>query len=107
MSEYWKVTTEGDGEGKSIRTVGIYHGTKEQVAQYLHDNGIKPYYDFYFQNVPEPVTDVTHIFKIDVEVKDFGHSTVKIIPSKDAKERAMKNAALAKLSEEERKLLGV
>jgi len=54
-----KVTTEGDCEGRTIKTVAIFECDNEkQVASYLLANKIKPEYFFKFTQVCNPLQDI-------------------------------------------------
>jgi hypothetical protein len=44
----WKVTTEGDCEGKSIRVIGKFEGTIPEIVKILAFNKINPMYSFQF-----------------------------------------------------------
>lgn len=107
--EIYKVTTEGDCEGRSVRTIGIFVGTKEQIATYLVENNIQPYYYFSFYLID--IKDVSNI-KSKVKVEDDGYNRVKIIYTDDLTEKEIINnnkryKALNKLSKEEREILGL
>ena len=43
----WGITTENDCEGRSTKTVGIFKGELLDIAEYLAQRDIKPYYNFY------------------------------------------------------------
>ena len=130
----FKVTTEGDCEGKSIRDLGIYTGYIDEIAFALAD---KCYYTLCFTLV-EPtkldltpkkdtvkislnidsgawdfnVTDAMNYFKEffanrDVEVIDtHGYVSCTISTHKETIEEK-KEKILQKLSEEEKKILGL
>lgn len=99
-----KLTTEGDEEGRTTSTVGLFLGTLDQVITYCIENNIKPYYNFKASDVT--VVDVSNIEpKVVTSIGSYGRIEYKT--PEDLKVIAARNAALSKLSEEERKLLGL
>jgi hypothetical protein len=48
---WWKVTTEGDVEGRSIRDLGIHYGHVAEIALGLNDG---PCYAYKFEPAPTP-----------------------------------------------------
>ena len=56
---YWKVTTEGDCEGRTTKIVGHFYGTPADILRYLIGNKISPLYQFYFDRMDNPVIDVS------------------------------------------------
>jgi hypothetical protein len=48
---WWKVTTEGDCEGRTIIDLGIHHGYLDKIAFAL---GGKAYYSLKFQSIDKP-----------------------------------------------------
>lgn len=134
----WKVTTEGDVEGRTIRQLGIHKGYIDEIALALAD---RCYYSLNFKAV-DP-TEKNHLFptrtKVNVQLdidsgtwdmhgktlveyakeifKDrpvvvdecnyYASFTLLAQNEKEAKEKVIREKALKKLSEEERKVLGV
>lgn len=99
-----KVTTEGDYQSISTREVGLFTGELNQIITHLINIGEKPYFNFKVENVwitdcslVEPTLTVTYDRwgKITYETKE------------QSEIRLAKEKALAKLSPEERKLLGL
>lgn len=99
-----KITTEGDCEGKSIRTVGLFIGSVDQIITYLISKNIKPYYGFYADNID--VIDCSEI-KPEVEVTVGSYGKLVYTTPETLKLQAARSEALSKLSPTERKLLGL
>lgn len=99
-----ELRTQGDCEGKSTSTVGIFIGSIDQIITYCIKNNIKPYYNFYCNLVK--LTDVSDISpEVKVTIDNIGYLSYST-PEKLEKE-AKKQEALNKLTEEERVLLGL
>ena len=130
----WKVTTERDCEGRSMRDLGTYTGYIDEIAFALAD---KCCYSLCFKAIVPKSLDITPKHKSvvitldidsgtwdmrrdervkaignllrdrDVHVEDSpGYASVKLITGKKTVEEKRADA-LAKLTEEERKLLGL
>lgn len=97
-----KLTTEGDCEGRTTKTVGHFIGTIEQVMTYCIGNNIKPYYNFQ-KNTVEVVDCSSIVAKVQVKEDNLGYVTCTT--DKDLEKQAVINSALAKLSKEEKELL--
>lgn len=126
----FQVKTEGDIEGRSMVSLGIYTGFIDEIALYLAD---KCYYSLYFSKVsPEqpiyrPTSDSVHISfeyqldltenevktilknrPVEVEVGQFYKSFKISRPlSEREKKEAIKEKALKKLTKEEKEALGL
>ena len=126
----FKVTTEGDVEGRTTRDLGVYSGFIDEIALHLAD---KSFYTLNFQEVifddqPQvPTKDSVHIsfdytlkldekkvkelFKdrpVDVKVSNYYKSFVISKPiSEEEKLENIKRAALKKLTKEEKEALGL
>ena len=129
----WIVTTEGDVEGRTIRNLGAFTGHIDEIALYLAD---KCYYSLKFklaESVSEykPTSDSVNIsldytsnFSNDQRLNHFKnlfkdrdvniidgnyYNSVKIQSekSKEEIEKEKKKKALSKLSEEDKKILGL
>lgn len=98
------LTTEGDVEGKTTRTVGYFIGTINQIITYCVKNNIKPYY--YFKIDELEITDVSDLEALVSVTEGNYHRLIYQTPEDLIKEGKI-NAALSKLTEEEKKLLGV
>ena len=129
----WLVTTEGDVEGRTIHTLGVFTGYIDEIAFHLAN---KCYYTLHFKETEtkpqyESFGGMVNI-RVDSDTKGwrsedisldgirerFSDRAVKItegnyyrsfnIQSRDAidKEKIRKNA-LAKLTDEEKKILGL
>lgn len=104
---YYKVTTQGDDEGRTTNIIGYFKGTPNQIATWLQQNNIKPYHYFNFDDVKEnPVQDVTQLQE-QAQVVFERHGRVKILTSKELEKEIKKNNALAKLTDEEKEVLGL
>lgn len=99
-----KLTTEGDCEGRTTKTVGYFVGTIEQVITYCVANNIKPCYNFQ-KNIVEVIDCSSLTAKIQVKEDDYGY--IKYKTDKDLEKQAAINAALSKLTDKEKELLGV
>lgn len=122
----WIVSTDGDCEGRSAKRLGIYEGHIDEIALHLAD---KAMYNLFFSryeavvNKPGEPTGAVVAVSLDFCQNDniglidsmFSDRPVSIIPStffnsfeivgdQDAIERKI---ALSKLTEKERKLLGL
>lgn len=136
---FWKVTTEGDCEGRSVRDLGVHFGFIDDIAFALAD---KCYYSLCFKLVEPFDVSIPTATKVnisldidsgtwdmpaprrqqfvanlltgrDVAVKEGQYyASVELIKGKTELERKeyekemLKKQALAKLSPEERELLG-
>lgn len=69
----YKLTTEGDCEGRSTKELGIFIGTPEQIVQYAQDNNIKKYYQYAL--TPIDIIDVTNV-TTDKKVNISSYGTV-------------------------------
>lgn len=99
-----KLTTEGDCEGRTTKTVGYFAGTIEQVITYCVANNIKPCYNFQ-KNVVEVIDCSSLTVKVQVKEDDYGH--IKYKTDKYLEKQAEINAALSKLTDKEKELLGI
>lgn len=122
----WIVSTDADCEGRSAKRLGIYEGHIDEIALYLAD---KAMYNLFFSrfetvvNKPGEPTGAVVAVSLDFYENDniesidslFSDRPVSIIPStifnsfeivgdQDAIKRKI---ALSKLTEEERKMLGL
>jgi ribosomal protein S7 len=102
--EIIRLTTEGDCEGRSVKTVGYFKGSLDQIITYCIKNNINPYYNFKAEK--EIVIDVTEI-KPEVSVTSDSYGSLVYVTPKELEETRKKVEALSKLTEEEKKLLGL
>ncbi len=124
----WKVTTEGDCEGKSVKQLGIYLGEVHEIAFHLAS---KAYYALHFEEIPShraevlpPTKDRVCIsfgygIKPQPSLVDLKHSLegtgVKVSKGnmyssfllEDVSLRTRREEAIAKLTDEDRRILGV
>lgn len=136
---YWKVTTEGDVEGRSTRDLGTFRGHIDEIAFHLAD---KCFYSLRFSPIEEkdliPEFNINRVevnisFDIntgtwdmgslqrveymkevlkdrtDVEVEEGNYySSIKLVSKKiKSRNELLKEQALSKLSNEEKKVLGL
>lgn len=99
-----RLTTEGDCEGRTTKTVGYFKGTTEQILTYCVLNNIKPYYQFKKTSVD--IVDCSNI-KAAVTVKERDHGYLQYETTEDLHRKSLVNAALSKLSDKEKELLGL
>ncbi len=122
----WIVSTEADCEGRSAKRLGIYEGHIDEIALHLAD---KAMYSLFFSryeaiiSIPGEATganvsvNLSEIEKVDIAALNsmFSERPISVRPSnyyhsfeivgdQDAIKRKI---ALSKLTEEERKLLGI
>lgn len=100
----YRLTTEGDCEGRTTTTLGYFEGTLDQIVSYCIKNGISPYYNFKAELIDvrncqntRPIVSVTQC--------DYGILQYKT--TEEARKELDKANALAKLTAQERKLLGL
>lgn len=103
--QVFKITTEGDCEGRSTRTVGFFLAFNlDQVVSYLHKKGIKPYYSF-----NASVVDIADVSSESCTVKcrlgTYGQVIVE--KSEEEKKAALLKSALSKLTADEKIALGI
>lgn len=99
------VTTEGDCEGRTTKTLGTFIGTPEQAIHYCRMNGLDPYYTYRVK--PLDCIDVSGINTSIVleSINTWGGVTIKPDPILEAEVK--KQRALAKLSDEDKIALGI
>lgn len=132
----WSITTEGDVEGRTIRDLGVYEGFIDEIALRLGDEAYYSLRFSPFKEKPQPplsekCTSVSVTLDIDtgtwdmkgpqrvayfrdllagrpVIVKEGAYyaSVVLSVPSEEAV-KIRRERALAKLTAEEKELLGV
>lgn len=129
----WRVTTEGDCEGKSTRDLGVYVGYIDDIAFALSE---KCFYALEFTkvcaDVPKPKTIRENVnVNLNIESKTWkmsskervlffqnmlkgrdvhvseGTSYASVTLSKDNIELTKREIALSKLTDEEKELLGL
>lgn len=129
----WIVTTEGDCEGRSTRNLGVYVGYIDEIAFALAE---KCFYSLYFEKVCTDVPTPTKVLKevnvtLDINSKTWklshndrvkffrnmlqnrdvyvskGPSYASVILSRTNLEKTKREIALAKLTSEEKSLLGL
>lgn len=134
----WKVTTEGDCEGKTTTNLGTYEGYLDDIAFGLAD---RCYYSLNFKKIPakdclirsSKIKEVS--VSLDIESKTWdgdmnsiertkffkemlngrnvsikeggGYACVTLVQSVADMKQAKREQALAKLTKEEKELLGI
>lgn len=125
-NKIWEVTTEGDCEGKSIKSFGYFQGTVLDIATKLRGNEAYQLSFREFALAKYPVLSDRQVDKDSVSFSVSGYSkeqlekelkgkvehsslygAVTLKLSKDAIKEAKIQAAKAKLSDEEKQLLGI
>ena len=105
MSIIYKATTEGDCEGRTTRTLGIFKAnSKLQVIEYLVANNIKPYYGYMVEEIDVlDISDTKVIYVADI--REERYSTIKVILNSEHQSELEKQqlikSALGKLTDEE------
>ena len=105
MSIIYKATTEGDCEGRSTKTLGIFKAnSKLQVIEYLVANNIKPYYDYMVEEIDVLDISDTKIIYVSETIED-SYGVIKFILDTERKAELDKQqliiSALGKLTDEE------
>lgn len=105
MSILYKATTEGDCEGRSTRTLGVFKAnSKLQVIEYLVINNIKPCYTYMVEEINVlDITDtkVTHVS--DIIEDSYGRIDVVLNSERQAEleKQQLIKSALGKLTDKE------
>ena len=105
MSIIYKATTEGDCEGRSTKTLGIFKANnKLQVIEYLVANNIKPCYDYKVEEIDVLDISDTKIIYVSEIIED-SYGRIKFILDTERKAELEKHqlikSALGKLTDEE------
>ena len=69
------ITTEGDVEGRSTKSLGYFNGTPKQAIAWLAANGITPYYRYHIREVEIDDVDDLNVGTYKVEVDSAGYVT--------------------------------
>ena len=105
MSILYKATTEGDCEGRSTKTLGLFKAnSKLQVIEYLVTNGIKPYYDYKIEEIKvEDISELKVNYVADIIEEQFGRIKVVLNSELQAKleQELLIKTALSKLTDKE------
>lgn len=105
MSILYKATTEGDCEGRSTRTLGIFKAnSKLQVIEYLVVNNIKPYYNYKVEEIDVlDISDTKVTYVADIIEESYG--TIKVVLNAERQAELEKQqlikSALGKLTDKE------
>lgn len=97
-----RIKTEGDCEGRSIRTIGLFTGSLDQIMTYLVGKGVKPEYHFYAETVD--VVECNHI-SAELHVTEGSYGRLVYETPTALQFEIERQSALAKLNPTERKLL--
>lgn len=104
MKKIIKLTTEGDAEGRTTKTVGYFVGSLDQIITYCILNNINPAYFFSAENIN--LIDVINVTpKVKVTMEEYGRLRYKI--TEDLEKESKINNALSKLTDEEKELLNL
>lgn len=105
MSILYKATTEGDCEGRSTKTLGLFKAnSKLQVIEYLVTNGIKPSYDYKIEEIKvEDISELKVNYVADIIEEQFGRIKVVLNSERQAKleQDLLIKTALSKLTDKE------
>lgn len=110
MKSIYKVTTEGDVEGRSVKLLGyVEANSPEHAVKYLKSIGINEYYQYSVECVKNPVIKATQTEEqlsdyVAVEYKGYGDvsfwkvskTAESIQRKKDKIEKTIKEAGLTK-----------
>ena len=105
MSILYKATTEGDWEGRSIKTLGLFKAnSKLQVIEYLVVNNIKAYYGYMVEEIEVlDISDTKITYVADIIEEDYG--TIKVVLNAERQAELEKQqlikSALSKLTDKE------
>ena len=105
MSILYKATTEGDCEGRSTKTLGLFKAnSKLQVIEYLVTNDIQPYYDYKIEEIE--VIDIAELkvnYVADIIEEKYGTVKVVLNAGKQAEleKQLLIKSALGKLTDKE------
>lgn len=127
----WQVSTEGDCEGRSTKSLGVWEGFIDDIALHLAD---KVMYNLWItplninkvtekpmaRRVDVYMNDIAHIDakeRLDIATKAFANRNVRIsrsdyygafvINNNTSEEEILRASALAKLTTAERRVLGI
>ena len=105
MSILYKATTEGDCEGRTTRTLGIFKAnSKLQVIEYLVANNIKPCYDYKVEEIDVLDISDTKIIYVSETIED-SYGRIKFILDTEWKAELERQqliiSALGKLTDKE------
>ena len=107
MTDIIKITTEADCEGRTMKELGTFKGTKEQAVQYCIDNDLRPYYQYTIRAVSDNIIDVTQI-NTPLELKNVNAwDGYRVVEGAEIETALRKKAALAKLTHADIKILGL
>lgn len=105
MSILYKATTEGDCEGRSTRTLGIFQAnSKLQVIEYLVANNIKPYYKYQVDEVEvKDIQDIEIKYVADIIEEQYGGIQVVLNAelAAELKRKQLISSSMGKLTKEE------
>ena len=105
MSIIYKATTQGDCEGRSTTTLGIFKAnSKLQVIEYLVANNIKPYYNYSVEEIDVlDISDTKVTYVADIVEEKYG--TIKVVLNVERQAELEKQqlikSALSKLTNKE------
>ena len=105
MSILYKATTEGDCEGRSIRTLGVFKAnSKLQVIEHLVTNNIKACYNYKVEEIDVlDISDTKVTYVADIIEDSYGRIEVVLDTERKAEleKQQLIKSALGKLTDEE------
>lgn len=105
MSIFYKATTEGDCEGRSTKTLGIFKAnSKLQVIEHLVTNNIKPCYSYKVEELDIlDISDTKVTYVADIIEEKYG--TIKVVLNSERQaeleRQLLIKTALGKLTDKE------
>ena len=105
MSILYKATTEGDCEGRSLRTLGLFKAnSKLQVIEYLVTNNIKAYYGYKVEELDVlDISDTKVTYVADTIEESYG--IIKVVLNlehqAELEKQQLIKTALGKLTDKE------
>lgn len=99
-----EVATEYNIQGTPAKTLGLFIGSIDQAVEYCYNNGLKATYNYFINNIE--VIDVSDLTVKGRTVAGF-YNTVKYYTPEEVLKEKKCMEAMAKLSDEDKELLGL
>ncbi len=125
-NKVWKVTTEGDCEGRTMKDLGMFRGNVIEIAKHLSGHA---FYALHFSEVKTSETDIRANPKdsVSLTINNMNHmaliatlksegyevgksnfyNAISVALSEEERSKIKKEIALSKLTDEDRKILGL